>query len=140
VSLYAGAARERLIKLDTAVVSARPTRTTRPHITVSPRTAQGLPTQGIAFTLIQPTTDPAVGTGGDESAGESGGEMGGFTVTLFRSVPTVGTWAELAPFTALARYGEQYVLGDISGAWGLYFQVTGATEAGLILLGLAELD
>jgi hypothetical protein len=139
MSLYAGASRERLVKLDTAVVSARPTRTTTPHITISPRTAQGLPTQGIALTLIQPTTDPALGAGADES-GDSGGVTGGFTVTLFRCVPTTGTWAELAPFTALARYGEQYVLGDLSGAWGLYFQITGATEDGLILLGIAELD
>lgn len=139
MSLYAGAARERLIKLETAIASAAPTRETLPHIVVSPRTSMGLPTQGILLTLIRPTTNPAEGDDDGDSGGDSGGAGGGFTVTLFRNVPTTGGWAELAPFTALARYGEQYVLGDVSGAWGLYFRVTGATEEGLILLGIAEL-
>lgn len=139
MSLYAGAARERLVKLNTAIASAAPTRATLPHIVVSPRTSMGLPTQGILLTLVRPTTNPALGDG-DAASGDSGGEAdGGFNVTLFRNVPTTGGWAELAPFTALARYGEQYVLGDVSGAWGLYFRVTGATENGLILLGIAEL-
>ncbi len=136
MSIIAGAARERLIKLDTAVVGAAPNRNTRPHFVVSPRTAQGLPTQGIGLTLIQPAADAAVGIGADESSGTGGG----FNVTMWRAVPATGGWAELAPFTALANYAEQYVLGDISGSWGIYFQITGATEDGLILLGIAEMD
>jgi len=136
MSIIAGAQRERLIKLDTAVVGAAPNRQTKPHFTVSPRTAQGLPTQGIGLTLIEPAADAAVGIGADESSGTGGG----FNVTMWRAVPVTGGWAELAPFTALANYGEQYVLGDISGSWGIYFQITGATADGLILLGIAEMD
>jgi hypothetical protein len=138
MSLYPGAARERLIYLDTMVVAEPPTRATRPHITISPRTAQGLPTQGIALVLLEPETGAAVGGGGGE--GDSGGGPGGFHLTLYRSVPTVGAWAELAPFVVLARYGEQYVLPDLTGGWGLYIQITGAAEPGLILVGIAETD
>lgn len=139
MSIIAGAARERLIKLDTAVASVAPNRNTKPHFVVSARTAQGLPTQGICLTLIEPETDAATGIGGEESSGPSGGG-GGFNVTMWRAVPATGGWAELAPFTALANYGEQYVLGDISGSWGIYFQITGATEHGFVLVGVAEMD
>jgi hypothetical protein len=64
----------------------------------------------------------------------------GFAVTIYRCVPVLGTWAELAPFTARARYGVQYVLPDISGGWGLYFLITGMSQPGRILLGIAEMD
>jgi hypothetical protein len=139
LSLYAGAARERMIELQATDIVDAPTRTTKPHFQVSPRTAQGLPTQGIALTLIAPRVGAAIGTGGAESGG-SGGSLGGFQVTIYRCVPILGTWAEMAPFTAMAHYGEQYVLGDIPGGWGIYLQITGISEPGRLLVGIAEMD
>jgi hypothetical protein len=133
-----GAARERLIELNTLEVKDPPSVLTKPHFFVSPRTAQGLPTQGIALTLIRRTLGAAIGNGGDISG--SGGDGGGFAVTIHRAIPTTGGWAVLAPFTTSAVYGEQYVLEDISGAWGLYFQIGGVEEEGRILIGIAEMD
>jgi hypothetical protein len=140
MSLYAGSARERIIELDTALVAAAPTRDKAPHITLSPRTAQGLPTQGFAFTFVQAAVGAALGTGGSDGSGSGGGAGGNFNVTIYRCVPALGTWAELSPFTAAAHYGEQYVLGDISGSWGIYFQVRGVSRPGRLLLAIAEMD
>jgi hypothetical protein len=142
MSLYAGANRERLIQISTDLVATAPVRNSKPHFQVSPRTAQGLPTQGIGLTLIPPVSGPAIEPGGDSGDSGEGSGGNGFGFTIWRCVPVLGTWAELAPFTALAHYGEQYVLPDISGGWGLYFQVTGLGESdhGRILVGIAEMD
>ena len=138
MSLYAGAARERLIELNTALVKDPPARNLPPHFFVSPRTPDGQLTEGIAFTLIKPSQDFAVGTGGD-LASMGSGDAGGFNVTLWRAVLATGGWASLAPFTTHAVYGEQYVLEDVSGAWGMYIQIGGTTRDGRLLVGIAEL-
>lgn len=139
MSRYAGA-RERIIQLNTALVSEPPLRETKPHFLVSPRSAQGLPTEGIALTLIQALSGAALGAGAGMSSPAGSGGAGGFGVALYRNVPGIGGWASLAPFTTSAAYGEQYVLEDISGAWGIYFQITEVTQDGILLIGIAELD
>ena len=64
----------------------------------------------------------------------------GFTLTLYRAIPTAGgAWAALAAFPA-ANFGDQLVLPDISGGMGLYVQIGNVAVAGVLLVGLAELD
>jgi len=139
MSRVAGAARERMIELLTPDVVNPPDRSAAPHFHVSPRTPNGSPTQGIALTLIRPSGGAAIGSGEGASGGASG-PGGGFEVTLWRAVPIIGGWASLAPFTTNAVYGEQYVVDDLSGGWGIYFQIGGVTVDGAILVAVAELE
>jgi hypothetical protein len=96
---------------------------------VSPRTATGQQTGSISLVLIPPDTSPAAVP-----------DTGGFTLTIYRVIPTLQDWGALATYSGLA-YRDQLVLPDISGGWGLYFVfgnlVGGGT--GIILLGIAEL-
>jgi hypothetical protein len=139
MSTRAGAARERMFELLTPDVVDAPVRATPPHFNVSPRTPTGAPTQGIALTFIAPQGAAAVGSGEGASGGASG-PGGGFQVTLWRAVPITGGWASLAPFTTNVVYGEQYVIEDISGAWGIYVQIGGVTVDGAVLVAIAELE
>jgi hypothetical protein len=131
--------RDRMIELFTPEVADAPTRASKPHFVVSPRTAQGRATQEIAFTLIKRLNGAAVGSGEGASGGASG-PGGGFQVTLWRAQLGTGAWASLAPFTTAAAYGEQYVIPDISGSWAIYIQIGGVTIPGRIIAAIAELD
>jgi hypothetical protein len=127
MSNYVGNARERIILLGTAAVAAAPVRGQVPHFNLSPRSSRGLPTQGFAWTITAPSAAAAVAT------------APGFTVTIYRVVPTLGTWAALQPYASL-NFDDQLVLPDISGGFGLYFKIGSVTTPGNVLIALAELD
>ena len=127
MSAIVGASRERIIQLGTAAVAAAPARGQVPHITLSPRTARALATQGFAWSLVSPVAGGAVAT------------APGFNVTIYRVAPTLGVWQALQPFAA-ANFLDQLVVPDISGALGLYFQIGNVAAPGNVLVGVAELD
>lgn len=138
MSTYAGNARERLISTIAPTnygsngdgPFSGPQRSDVPHITLSPRTARGLPTSGLAVTLIQP------------SAGGVSATAPGFTLTIFRAVPALGVWAKLAPILGV-NFLDQLVLPDLSGGMGLFFgisNVSGLTIPLPMLIAVAELD
>jgi hypothetical protein len=131
---YAGNARERFVEIGTAAVGVGPTdNTTPPLITLSPRTARGLPTAGLALVLVgYPPPNgfnysPAVAA------------VDGFTLYLFRLLPTIGGWSRLQSFAGV-QFGDQLVLPDISGGMGLYVGIGNVGTPGNLLVGLAELD
>jgi hypothetical protein len=124
VSQYAGMPCERLVQI--AAPGSEPSRSSAPHIVLSPRTSRGLPTSGMAFTLLPPSTGAAV-------AGA------GFSIAIFRAIPVLGSWAALQLYEA-AGYGEQLTLPDLSGGMALYFHVFNLETAGNVILAIAELD
>lgn len=130
MSRYGGTPRERIVELDIDAVDGAPTRDTAPHLVVSPRTPNGLITGNLALIILPPSFEPAVA------------DTGGFTLTVYRSVPTLGEWGELLARTGI-NYRDQYVLPDIAGGWGIYFRITNAVESegddGSVLMGVAEL-
>lgn len=131
---YAGNARERLVEIATTTVGTGPSADgIPPLITLSPRTARGLPTQGLALVLL--TYPPPNGL--DYGAAVAGG--GGFTVYLYRWLPTVAVWTRLQNLPGVA-FGDQLVLPDISGGMGLYVGIGNVGTPGKILVGFAELD
>jgi hypothetical protein len=132
VSAYVGNARERIVELATANVGAGPT-TDTPAITLSPRSSRGLPTTGLAIVLIPLTPNS------DDVGQVAQPTAPGFTLTLWRAIPTIGGWSTLQAYPGL-NYGDQVVLPDISGGFGLYFQLGNIDTPGRLLLGLAELD
>lgn len=135
MSDYVGQARERLLQLNTADLASAPAIGDLPHMIVSPRTSRGLPTSGIALVLI-----PIPPPNGHNYGTPATALAPGFTVTLYRSIPTAGgAWAALAPKTGVPFY-TQLTLPDISGAMALRYQITNVDTAGILLVGLAELD
>lgn len=138
MSTYAGNARERLIQI-TAPTNygadgdgplSAPRRSDVPHITLSPRTARGLPTSGLALTLVKP------------AAGSVVASAPGFTLTIFRAVPALGVWAKMAPITGV-NFLDQLVLPDLSGGMGLFFGIgnsDGTPASAPMLIAVAELD
>ena len=138
MSTYAGNARERLISIiaptnygmngDAPLYAPR--RSDVPHITLSPRTARGLPTSGLAVTLVQP------------SGGGVSPLAPGFTLTIFRAIPALGMWAKLAPIVGV-NFLDQLVLPDLSGGMGLFFGVSNVDPITIplaMLIAVAELD
>jgi hypothetical protein len=87
-------------------------------------------TGNLAIILIPPESLASLGGGIPGS--------GGFTLTVYRVVPTLGEWGALATYAGLA-YRDQLVLPDISGGWGLYFVFGNVATNGAILVGVAEL-
>jgi hypothetical protein len=135
VSDYVGASRERLIQLNTAALAAAPAVGAAPHMIVSPRTSRGLATSGIGLVLL-----PIPPPNGHDYGTPASALAPGFTVTLYRAVPTAaGAWAALDPKTGVPFY-TQLTLPDISGSMALFFQITNVDTAGILLVGLAELD
>lgn len=135
MSSYVGNSRERLIQLLTTDVAAAPVAVTPPIIFLSPRTSRGLPTSGLSLVLlaIPPANGIDYGTPASASAP-------GFTVTLYRAIPTAGgAWAALTAFPG-ANFGDLLVLPDISGGMGLYVRIGNVAVDGKLLVGLAELD
>lgn len=135
---YVGNARERLVELDTAAVTAMlgaDSSTWVPQIVLSPRTSRGLPTSGLALVLFgyPPPNGVSYGTPAQPSAP-------GFTLTIWRAVPTSpGYWARLQAFTG-ANFGDQLVLPDISGGMELIIELENVGTPGKLMLGIAELD
>ena len=134
MSDYVGASRERLVQLNTADMGA-PANGAAPHIVVSPRTSRGLPTAGIGLVLL-----PVPPPNGHDYGTPATPVDPGFTVTLYRALPTAaGGWAALEPKTGVPFY-TQLTLPDISGGMALYVQIGNVDTPGVIILGLAELD
>lgn len=137
MSTYAGNARERLIQITAPTDYGTtgdgplyaPRRSTVPHITLSPRTARGLPTTGLALTLVSPDAGSVTPSGT------------GFTLTIFRAVPALGVWAKLAPILSV-NFLDQLVLPDLSGGMGLFFGVSNVAAGPSlpVLIAVAELD
>jgi hypothetical protein len=135
VSDYAGAPRERLLQLNTADLVAAPANGAAPHMIVSPRTSRGLPTSGIGLVLL-----PIPPANGHDYGTPATALVPGFTVTLYRALPTAaGGWAAFTAKTGVP-FLTQLTLPDISGAMALWFQITNVDTAGILLVGLAELD
>lgn len=135
MSDYVGQSRERLLQLNTADLAAAPAVGAAPHMIVSPRTSRGLPTSGIGLVLL-----PIPPPNGHDYGVPATALSPGFTVTLYRALPTAGgAWAKLSPKTGVLFY-SQLTLPDISGAMALFFQITNVDTAGILLVGLAELD
>lgn len=121
MSLYLGT-RDRLLYVSYNDIA--PARFNGPHVTVSPRTAEGRPTRGVAFTLMKPET-----SGVDPAAGN-------FTLDIWRA-STVGEWCHYLQKTGIV-YDDQYITYDIQGGAALFFRVTNCAAAPGII-ALAEL-
>jgi hypothetical protein len=121
MSQLGGASRERFVELDTNTLGP-PARGDTPHLLVSPRTAAGLVTGSLAIVLLEPS---------------AGAAWDGFTLTIYRAIPTVGEWGKLEAFPSLS-YREQLVLNDVSGGVGLFFSIVAPNGDGRILVGVAE--
>lgn len=120
--------RERLLLLDTNVISAAPTNgTTQPHFELGLIGANGLPVVGFSLALLNPDSG-----GGATSAGA------GFTITLWRLQPTTRMWLSWNAYTAYA-YFQQLVTYDFGGGTQLYIQVTSITANGNVLAACGEL-
>lgn len=128
MSQYAGA-RERVILVSGNFRLMTPDRTMWPQINVSPRTSSGLPTASLGIVLFTNVLAP----------GPAVPVAPGMTLQIWRVAPTLGAWAALAPITGVA-FGQQLVLPDIGGGWGLYASVTNLTDPnGYVYAGIAEL-
>ena len=129
MSQYAGMPSERLVQIRLPITDPGfgPDRNTPAHFILSPRTARGLPTSGLALTLCAPSTGAAVAAGL------------GFTVTIWRAIPVLGSWAALQDFPG-ANFGDQLTLPDLSGGMALYFAIGSVSGAGDVILAIAEMD
>lgn len=135
MSDYAGAPRERLVQINTADVAGPPAPTDAPHIVLSPRSSRGLPTAGLALVLLGFPTPNGVDYGTPAIA-----TAPGFTVTLYRALPTAaGGWGALTPITGV-NYNDLLTLPDISGPFALRYVLTNVATPGVLLVGLTELD
>lgn len=124
MSNYAGFPSERLVQVETG---GPPVRSSPEHFILSPRTSRGLPTSGLALTLLSPSTGVVAAAPG-------------FTVTIYRAIPVLGMWAALQAFPG-ANYNDQLTLPDISGGMALYFSITNIVAPdGNVILAIAELD
>ncbi len=137
MSFHVGIARERLFEIDTAANAAAIAGGLPlvPHLVLSPRTARGLPTSGLALVLLPFPAPNGVSYGTPAAASAPG-----FTVTLYRAIPTSpGLSAALAAFAG-ANFGDQLTLPDISGGMALYVGIGNVATAGVLICGIAELD
>jgi len=135
MSNYVGVSRERLFQVLSTDVAATPDATKVPLVVLSPRSSRGLPTTGLALVLLAIPPPNGINFGTPASA-----TAPGFTLTLYRAIPTAaGGWAKLQAFAG-ANFGDQLVLPDISGGLGLYVQIGNVAVDGVLLVGLAELD
>ncbi len=137
MSFHVGIARERLFEVDTAANAAAIAGGLPlvPHLVLSPRTSRGLPTSGLTLVLLPYPAPNGVSYGTPAAASAPG-----FTVTLFRIIPTSpGLVGVLAAYPS-ANFGDQLTLPDISGGMALYVGISNVATPGLLMVGIAELD
>lgn len=133
--MKASNSRDRMIQLPpgngaTLADTGEPLTTDVANFFVSPRCANGQPTKGLAISLLS--------IGGDGVGGQATAAAGGFSLTLYRAIATmgVGTFAKLKTLTGIA-YGDQLVLGDISGGWELFLRVSNIDVGGARFVNIA---
>lgn len=90
-----------------------------PHIALSPRTSSGVLTGSVGIVLFCDLDDF------EEPIAVA--NAGGITLTIYRSIPTLGNqWSKLVALTGIA-FNDQLVLPDIGGGWELYLVATNIT-------------
>ncbi len=118
--------RDRILQLavTTGGTPGAPTYATEPHIILSPKAANGLPTVGFLLGLLAP------------SAGAAVAGSGGFSVTVWRLVPTLRRY--LSCLTVSLPFDQQYSTPDLGAGHALYFQFANVATDGTVLVCVSE--
>jgi hypothetical protein len=118
--------REKLLTVtDVAAAAAPVDGVTEPHFILSPKGSGGDPCVGFSFTLFAPTV--------------GGAAFGaGATLIPWRLRSVIGRWSTWETYTPYSL-GQELFCYDVGAGAKLYFQITGATVAGDILMAVEEL-
>jgi hypothetical protein len=122
---------DRVLRVLASAVATAPAAQTEPHFVQSP-TIEGIPTRGFGLALVAPDSASPNAAATAIAAG--------FTVTVYRLIPSLGIYAAGMSKTAVP-YQQQLVNFDMGGAQAFYFVIAAASVAvdGDLLLCFTEL-